>query len=806
MLKRLLAPFAGDSRFWWGWVIFLGLAPAAYWGGLRLDVPQAGETQISSAQAIGRAMGFGKSLGVNLRDWKPSVHLNVGAEHAILAATSNWQELPATRRALAPINTIRVLFASPDKKKWFAVWLRPDGQVHGFDTSPNLLAVGEAKPETESRQLALAEAERAFPDQRWGQPEVETGIGSGTQGARRYLWRTPVLPGVESTLSVEVQGSRITERTLAVKVNRGELPVRESRFNAFFSSLAALGLAIGVVYAVYRFSRRALEREISWTRSGIMVGTMALFGGLVILLDISVGAGSLSPDQSLSPFAMLLPVSVVLSFALQGIVLALVYGAGEGEMRESYPGKITSFDAVFTGYLTSANVGRSLVIGAAAGGWAFLAARLLHYAAGHSLLRETTLSSAYGRSPWVITMISEPVTAFFLACLCLMLPLLYLGRHLERSWLRRLLAVVFCLLGAITSGFGVNFDEPATIGTLVVIAALALLTFWFGDFLGAVVGLWWFFAFMQNNDLSAVVDGWAANAQRTYALGIVSALLGVVMLYRGRKLSDAEVRPQHAHRIEERLSLEQEVSAAREAQIRLLPDSLPEIDGFGLAASCHPAREVGGDFYDFYRLPRQRHGVLVADGSSGGLASALTIGLAKGFLSYAAQRDWPAGLALERLKPVLTQAISSTAHHFSLCYAVLDTARGELRYARLGQNPRLFHLSHRQRQGPGRMVAEVTPPPEGDEGRLQLDPGDLFLFCTDGLTARLESRMGCTLDAWLDGLNDEQSKTAERFHADLLQTVNATGADLKDDITAVIIEMQVPQLKAGAGVELRGVA
>jgi len=66
--------------------------------------------------------------------------------------------------------------------------------------------------------------------------------------------------------------------------------------------------------------------------------------------------------------------------------------------------------------------------------------------------------------------------------------------------------------------------------------------------------------------------------------------------------------------------------------------------------------------------------------------------------------------------------------------------------------------------------------------------------------------MGCTLDEWLDRLNDEQPKTAERFHADLLQTVNATGADLKDDITAVIIEMQVPQLQAGAGIQLRGVA
>ena len=81
-----------------------------------------------------------------------------------------------------------------------------------------------------------------------------------------------------------------------------------------------------------------------------------------------------------------------------------------------------------------------------------------------------------------------------------------------------------------------------------------------------------------------------------------------------------------------------------------------------------------------------------------------------------------------------------------------------------------------------------------------------MLFCTDGLTSRLESRLGCKLDDWLDQLNNESSKTAERFHSDLMRSVNAMGGDLQDDLTVVVIEMQVPQLQSGAGVELRGVA
>ncbi len=806
MLRKLLAPFAGDSRFGWIWLIVLGLAPFAYWSGLQLIVTQVREPHIGSSDALRRAVTFGQTLGLPVSNWNAAIRPILGAEHAILSGTQYWRDLSPARKILAPITTIRVVLVAPNKLHWFAVWLRPDGNIHGYDTSPNLMALGPVPAETESRRMALAEANRAFPGQTWGEPEVETGAVEGSHGARRYSWRTPVLPGIDSTLTVEVHGDRITERTVKVNVNPGELPMQISRVNGVFKALSGLALAIGILYSVYRFSRRALEREISWTRSGIMIGVSAAIGVLTVISDPTAGTVGLSPQQLISPFSMLLPLSLILSSALQGIIISLVYGAGEGEMRESYPGKITSLDAIFTGFVTSANVGRSLVIGAATGGWAFLAVRVLQAAAGHSELRERSLNMAYGSSPWLIALLGEPLAAFFMACLCLMLPLLYLSRHLGHSLLRRILAIVFCLLGAITTGLTVNFAEPVTIAIPVVVSALALLTFWYGDFLSAVVGLSCFFAFLQNKEIEEVIAAWSINAHRTYALVAGVAFVGVVMLFRGRKLSDAEVQPQHAHRIEERLQLEQEVSAAREAQIRLLPDSLPDIAGFGVAASCHPAREVGGDFYDFFRLSRNRCGILVADGSSGGLASALTIGLAKGFLSYAAQRDWPPAQALERLKPVLTQAISSTAHHFSLCYAVLDPAMGEIRFARLGFHPRLFHFNQLRRAAGANLIEEVRPSGDNDEVRLALSPGDLILFCTDGLAARLESRLGCSLDAWLDRLNNESSKTAERFHTDLLITVNATGTDLRDDITAVVIEMQVPQLLEGSRVHLRGVA
>ncbi len=795
MLKRIAEPFAGPGlQRWWLWLLAIGLAPLAYWTAFLLPVPERREPHIDHAEALRRANAFAQRIGVRTDNWSTAVNASLGAEHQILMREPMWKGLPAERRNLAPITTIRVVLTSPSQQQWIAVWLRPDGALHGFDTSPELLPLGPIPVESESRAKALAEAQRAFPGIAWGDPELETAVVEGTHGARRYLWRTVVLPGVESTLTVEVHCDRITERTTRVRVHQGELPVRENEWNGAFGLFTSLAILAGAIYAVYRFSRRALEREISWTRTAAIVGTLSTLGLAVVFLNPNFGAAGLSPDRLYGPFRLLIQVSLLLTFTLEGIAIALIYGAGEGEMREHYPGKITSLDALFTGRWLTRNVGRSVVFGLAAGGWALLALRLTQWAAGHSELRESSLNLAYGRATWAISWLGEPVSAFLTACVSLLMPLLYLSRHVSRSHLRRALAILLCVIGTSASRYRLNFDDLSTLAFPVVLGSLVLMTFWYGDFLAAVVSLGALFSVYEQHAIAGVVTSWTTWANLTYLLASVIAVGALAVTYLGPTVEDVEVQPQHAHRLQERLQLQQEVNAAREAQIRLLPDGVPTIPGIGMAASCHPAREVGGDFYDFFPLSRQRHGIFVADGSAGGLASALTIGLAKGFLSYAAQRDWPPAESLQRLAPVLKQALASTRHHFSLCYAVLDPAAGEIRLARLGHNPRLFHFDQRRRAEGKALVEEVYPPEEaGDELRLTLSPGDLVLFCTDGLATRLEAKLGGGLDAWLARLNAQSSKSAERFHEDLLRTVNATGTDLVDDITAVVIERQMPR-------------
>src|SRR5207248_10259744 len=108
---------------------------------------------------------------------------------------------------------------------------------------------------------------------------------------------------------------------------------------------------------------------------------------------------------------------------------------------------------------------------------------------------------------------------------------------------------------------------------------------------------------------------------------------------RGREYRDEEVRPLYARHIAERQLLEAEMAAAREAQLHLLPKSVPNIAGLSISAACIPARIVGGDFYDFFPLANNRLGVFIAEGSNRGVGSALNIALAKGFLMHTVRRN-----------------------------------------------------------------------------------------------------------------------------------------------------------------------
>ncbi len=150
-----------------------------------------------------------------------------------------------------------------------------------------------------------------------------------------------------------------------------------------------------------------------------------------------------------------------------------------------------------------------------------------------------------------------------------------------------------------------------------------------------------------------------------------------------------------------------ELELAHGLQLKLLPS--PELLGAGVdaAARCVPALTVGGDFYDFVRLPQGRVGIMLGDVSSHGFPAALIMALVLSAAGiHAAEIASPDGM-LRRLLESVEQELAETEMHLSLFYGVLDAEAGVLRYANAG-HPHAFRVTP---SGAERLGA--TSPPLG---------------------------------------------------------------------------------------------
>ncbi len=183
----------------------------------------------------------------------------------------------------------------------------------------------------------------------------------------------------------------------------------------------------------------------------------------------------------------------------------------------------------------------------------------------------------------------------------------------------------------------------------------------------------------------------------------------------------------------ERERVAQELRVAALIQQTLLPQSLPELDGWGIDAYYKPARAVGGDFYDFRSLPDGKLAIVIGDVTDKGVPAALVMATTRTLLRAASERLGSPGAVLERVNDLLHPDIP--ARMFVTClYAVLDIQTGHLLYANAGHD-----LPYRA--GPGGveelrargMPLGLLPGMGYEEKEITLSPGDTLLLYSDGL-------------------------------------------------------------------------
>jgi serine phosphatase RsbU (regulator of sigma subunit)/putative effector of murein hydrolase LrgA (UPF0299 family) len=192
------------------------------------------------------------------------------------------------------------------------------------------------------------------------------------------------------------------------------------------------------------------------------------------------------------------------------------------------------------------------------------------------------------------------------------------------------------------------------------------------------------------------------------------------------------VQAQH-EQVRERERIAQELRTAHEIQQAFLPKDVPVLAGWRLAPYYQPAREVGGDFYDFLPFADGQLGLVIGDVTGHGVPAALVMATVHTMLRTAAREGSSPGGVLAQVNELLFA--ETPPEMFVTCfYAVLDPASGQLRYANAGHEPpfRLREGTAAELWATG-MPLGMMPDKHYDEHETTLTPGECLLFYSDGL-------------------------------------------------------------------------
>jgi predicted ester cyclase len=241
--------------------------------------------------------------------------------------------------------------------------------------------------------------------------------------------------------------------------------------------------------------------------------------------------------------------------------------------------------------------------------------------------------------------------------------------------------------------------------------------------------------------------------------------------------------------IRERERVEQELRVARSIQQASLPEEVPQLEGWQITPYYRPAREVGGDFYDFHLLSDGRLGVVVGDATGKGVPAALVMATTCGMLRLAAQSYSSPGVMLQRVNEVLCPYIP--ANMFVTCfYAILDSESGLLRYANAGHDlPYLHHDGKAKELRARGMPLGLMPGMHYEEKEIVLQKGDSALLYTDGLVEAHDPQREMFGFPRLQALVSEhgEEESLEEALLEELYSFVGEGWEQEDDITLVTL-------------------
>jgi serine phosphatase RsbU (regulator of sigma subunit)/ketosteroid isomerase-like protein len=327
---------------------------------------------------------------------------------------------------------------------------------------------------------------------------------------------------------------------------------------------------------------------------------------------------------------------------------------------------------------------------------------------------------------------------------------------------------------AAVSNTSVHIEDQVAAGDKVVTRSVVHATHDRGELMGvAPTGREMAFMpiFIHRIEGGKIAEEWAAS-------------MGLSELLRTQRLEQE---------ISERARIEQELRVARRIQQASLPEAVPTLEGWAISPLYRPAREVGGDFYDFHLLSEGRLGVVVGDATGKGVPAALVMSTTCGMLQAVSRTldSSSAGEVLEQVNEALLARIPPNM--FVTCfYAILDPSRASLSYANAGHDvPYLRRRGGDAEELRARgMPLGLMPGMNYEEKDIVLQKGDSALFYSDGLVEAHNPKgemFGFPRLRSLVTEHGDEVRALEDFLLEELYSFTGEGWEQEDDITLLTI-------------------
>ena len=252
-----------------------------------------------------------------------------------------------------------------------------------------------------------------------------------------------------------------------------------------------------------------------------------------------------------------------------------------------------------------------------------------------------------------------------------------------------------------------------------------------------------------------------------------------------------------------------ELTLASDIQAHMLPcifPAFPDYDEFDIYATMTPAKEVGGDFYDFFMTDEKHLAFVMADVSGKGVPAALFMVIAKTLIKNYAQMGQEPGQVFTTVNRLLCDG-NDAGLFVTAWIGILDLESGLLKYANAGHNPPLIKKAGGQfeylRSRPGFVLAGMDTT-RYRQSEMVLNPGDRIFLYTDGVTEATDSSQQLYGEDRLESLlNRCQADTAEEMLADLKNDIDSFVCEAPqfDDITMLMLDFK--KRKAGEGMTER---